>query len=61
MPKLRLPDPEALGMAGRLKLADPIIGFSFRADTDFVPVRFLMDPAKLAVQGTRRVDGGVRA
>jgi hypothetical protein len=56
MPRLHLPDPEALGMAGRLRLAFPIIGFSFRADTDLVPVRFVMDPTKPATQGSRRVD-----
>lgn len=55
VPKLSLPDPQALGMAGRLKLASPIVGFSLVADTDFVPVRFAMDPAKPAVEGTRRL------
>jgi hypothetical protein len=55
-PRLSLPDPEALGMRSRLKLGDAIVGFSLTADTDFVPVRFLMDPLKLATKGTRRID-----
>jgi hypothetical protein len=56
VPSLSLPDPEALGMRGLLRLASPIVGFSIVADTDLVPVRFLMDPTKPAIQGTRRVD-----
>jgi hypothetical protein len=56
VPRLSLPEPEALGMQGRLKLATPIVGFSIVADTDLVPVRFLMDPTKPAVQGTRRIE-----
>lgn len=56
VPRLSLPDPEALGMRGRLRLGASIVGFSIQADTDLVPVRFLMDPVKPAVQGTRRID-----
>lgn len=56
VPRLRLPDPQALGMQGLLRLASPIVGFSLVADTDFVPVRFALDPAKPAVDGTRRLD-----
>jgi Acetoacetate decarboxylase (ADC) len=56
VPRLHLPDPEALGMRGRLRLGSPITGFSILADTDLVPVRFLMDPTKPATQGTRRID-----
>ena len=56
VPRLKLPDPTALGMAGLLRLAAPIIGFSLVADTDFVPVRFALYPTKPAVEGTRRLD-----
>jgi len=56
VPRLSLPDPEALGMRGLLKLGSPIVGFSLQADTDLVPIRFMMDPVKPATQGTRRVD-----
>jgi hypothetical protein len=56
VPRLAVPDPEALGMRNRLKLGDAIVGFSMQADTDLVPVRFLMDPVKPATQGTRRID-----
>ena len=49
--RCRCRTPQALGMRGRLELASPIIGFTFRADTDLVPVRFMMDPDKLATQG----------
>ena len=55
-PILRLPDPAALGMAGGIRLTMAMTGFTFRADTTLPAVRFLMDPVRLAVQGTRRVD-----
>ncbi len=56
VPHVRLPDPEALGMRGRLKLTAPIVGFWCKADTDMVPVRFVMDPSVPALQGSRKVD-----
>lgn len=55
-PSVVLPDPEALGMCGRLRLAAPITAFAFRADTDLVPVRFRLDPRSPAIGGTRRVE-----
>ena len=55
VPRLNLPDPNALGMRGMLRLGAPIVGFSIVADTDFVPIRFLMDPVKPAIQGTRKI------
>jgi hypothetical protein len=54
-PAVSLPDPEALGMQGSLRLASPIIGFSFRADSDLVPVRFTIDSTRPAVSSTNRV------
>ena len=51
-PVVSLPDPQALGMRGALRLASPIIGFTFRADTDLVPVRFTIDGVKPAVTST---------
>ena len=54
-PTVSLPDPHALGMRGALRLASPIIGFSFRADTDLVPVRFTIDGVKPAITSTKRV------
>jgi hypothetical protein len=54
-PRLRLPDPAALGMANRIRLTNPMTGFAFRADTELRPVRFAMDPARPAIEGTRRV------
>ena len=54
-PTVSLPDPQALGMRGALRLASPIIGFSFRADTDLVPVRFTIDGVKPAITSTTRV------
>ena len=54
-PVVRLPDPDALGMGGALRLLSPIVGFAIRADTDLVPVRFRMDPTKPAIEGTTRV------
>jgi hypothetical protein len=54
-PTVSLPDPRALGMAGALRLAAPIIGFTFRADTDLVPVRFTIDSRKPAVTSTNRI------
>jgi Acetoacetate decarboxylase (ADC) len=55
-PILRLPDPNALGMNGLIRLTAPMTGFTFRADTDLTPVRFVMDPVIPAVQSTRRLD-----
>jgi hypothetical protein len=54
-PTVSLPDPSALGMGGNLRLASPIIGFTFRADTDLVPVRFAIDAVAPAITSTRRV------
>ena len=54
-PTVALPDPHALGMVGALRLASPIIGFTFRADTDLVPVRFTIDSVKPAITSTKRV------
>jgi Acetoacetate decarboxylase (ADC) len=54
-PAVTLPDPRALGMQGALRLASPIIGFTFRADTDLVPVRFTIDADQPAVTSTKRV------
>lgn len=54
-PTVSLPDPQALGMRGRIQLAAPIIGFTFRADTDLVPVRFVIDSVQPATASTSRV------
>jgi Acetoacetate decarboxylase (ADC) len=54
-PALVLPDLQALGMQGSLHLASPIIGFTFRADSDLVPVRFTIDTEKPAISSTTRV------
>ncbi|MEO5900142.1 MAG: acetoacetate decarboxylase family protein [Ilumatobacteraceae bacterium] len=54
-PTVSLPDPQALGMRGALRLASPIIGFTFRADTDLVPVRFTIDTERPAISSTKRV------
>ncbi len=54
-PSLELPDPQALGMRGGIRLDRPIVGFSFRADTDLAPCRFALDPDLPAFQGTRRL------
>ena len=54
-PTVSLPDPQALGMGGRLRLASPIIGFTFRADTDLVPIRFTIDAREAARSSTKRV------
>ena len=54
-PTVSLPDPQALGMRGALRLASPIIGFTFRADTDLVPVRFTIDGVEPAITSTKRV------
>ena len=54
-PFVNLPDPQALGMAGNLRLAAPIIGFTFRADSDLVPVRFMIDATQPAISSTKRV------
>ena len=54
-PTVSLPDPHALGMLGALRLASPIIGFTFRADTDMVPVRFTIDSVQPAITSTKRV------
>ena len=52
---MSLPDPQALGMQGSLRLVSPIIGFTFRADSDLVPVRFTIDSVRPAVSSTNRV------
>jgi hypothetical protein len=54
-PSVTLPDPDALGMRGALRLVSPIIGFTFRADTDLVPVRFTIDAVEPAITSSRRV------
>jgi hypothetical protein len=54
-PEVRLPDPDALGMKGNLRLTSPIIGFTFRADTDLVPIRFVIDAVESALTSTKRV------
>jgi hypothetical protein len=54
-PFVSLPDPQALGMDGNLRLAAPIIGFTFRADSDLVPVRFMIDANQPAISSTKRV------
>ena len=54
-PAVTLPDPEALGMRGALRLVSPIIGFTFRADSDLVPVRFTIDSVQPAIASTKRV------
>lgn len=55
-PSVTLPDPEALGMRGRLRLASPIIGFTFQADTDLVPPRFMIDAVEPAIASTSRIE-----
>ena len=55
-PVLRLPDPDALGMAGGIRLTMAMTGFTFRADTTLPPVRFVMDPVVPAIRSTRKVD-----
>jgi hypothetical protein len=54
-PEVRLPDPDALGMQGQLRLTSPIVGFTFRADTDLVPIRFVIDAVESALTSTKRV------
>ena len=54
-PSVSLPDSRALGMQGRIQLTTPIIGFTFRADTDLVPVRFVIDSVQPASASTSRV------
>ncbi len=54
-PRVELPDQQVLGMNGSLRLAAPIIGFTFRADSDLVPVRFTIDANKPAISSTKRV------
>jgi hypothetical protein len=54
-PTVSLPDPQALGMRGGLRLVSPIIGFTFRADSDLVPVRFTIDSVAPAISSTKRV------
>jgi hypothetical protein len=60
-PVLHLPDPQALGMRGGIRLGSPMVAFAFRADTDLVPVRFAMDPSVPAMQGTRRLQEAAKA
>jgi Acetoacetate decarboxylase (ADC) len=50
-----LPHPNVLGMGGNLRLTSPIVGFTFRADTDLVPVRFVIDAVESALTSTKRV------
>lgn len=59
-PSVSLPDPHALGMRGNLRLTTPIIGFTFRADSDLVPIRFVLDSVDLASSSTKRVAEGSR-
>jgi hypothetical protein len=54
-PLVRLRDPDALGMRGRLQLRSPIVAFALRADTDLVPPRFRLDPSRPAVEGTPKI------
>jgi len=54
-PEVQLPDPNALGMQGSLKLASPVVGFTFRADTDLVPPRFTIDAVESALSSTKRI------
>ena len=54
-PAVSVPDPQALGMQGSLRLVSPITGFTFRADSDLVPVRFTIDSVRPAVSSTKRV------
>jgi hypothetical protein len=54
-PILELPDPQALGMAGRIRPTMAMTSFAFRADVTLPPVRFVMDPLRLAVQSTRKL------
>ncbi len=54
-PEVRLPDLHALGMRGDLRLTSPIVGFTFRADTDLVPIRFVIDAVESALTSTKRV------
>jgi len=55
-PILELPDPQALGMGGRIRPTMAMTSFAFRADVTLPPVRFVMDPQRLAVQGTRKLE-----
>lgn len=55
-PVLRLPDPNALGMNGGIRLSMAMTAFTFRADTTLPPVRFVMDPVVPALQSTRKLD-----
>jgi len=50
-----LPDVNALGMRRDLRLTSPIVGFTFRADTDLVPVRFVIDAVESALTSTKRI------
>ena len=54
-PVVSLPDAEVLGTRGALRLVSPIIGFTFRADSDLVPVRFTIDSVQPAISSTKRV------
>lgn len=54
-PSVRLPDPLALGLRGLLSLQAPIVGFTFRADTDLVRPRFRIDPTRPAIEGTTKI------
>lgn len=54
-PTVTLPDPHALGMAGLLRPTSAITGFTFRADSDLVPVRFAIDATRPAITSSRRI------
>jgi hypothetical protein len=54
-PTVSLPDPQALGMGGNLRLTSVITGFTVRADTDLVPARFTIDAVEPAISSGRRV------
>lgn len=54
-PTVSLPDPQALGMCGLLRPTSPIIGFTFQADTDLVPPRFVIDAVEPAITSTSRI------
>ena len=54
-PSVRCPTRTRSAWPGSLRLVSPIIGFTFRADTDLVPVRFTIDSVKPAISSTKRV------
>jgi hypothetical protein len=54
-PELATYDPEALGTAGVVPVY-PVVAVTCEADVELGPPRFVMDPARPAVEGTRRLD-----